>query len=248
MAPENNPYLAPQPVERSVPVVAHDDENPVALFVPATRWRILTLIAIWANLLLVAARLWFDFQLLRLYQSVESLESIDADQEWDLIQWINGLGATLLLVRFLTAGLLITWMYRTHVNLSALGHARLDSKPIWVIVSWFVPFMNLICPYQVMREIWQRSKPQIDDSSEQDSGVLVAFWWAAWIAVIVLGFTSTYLARRCEVASDYVLSLWTDVAYTIATMIAGVLLMLVIVSIDMHQWRRYESRSLERAE
>lgn len=69
------------------------------------------------------------------------------------------------------------WMHRAFRNLPALGEQGMRWSPAWAAGGWFIPFANLVIPYQVMRVLWgcfgdERSLP------EQ--------WWAAWIGFLVL--------------------------------------------------------------
>ena len=87
---------------------------------------------------------------------------------------------------------LIAWMYRTHRNLEPLGHRKLDSKHIWAIVCWFVPVLNLFCPFQVMREIWVRSYPEGLKPLDSAPPVHSIFWW--WL-LRVAAVAATYLGQ-----------------------------------------------------
>jgi len=49
--------------------------------------------------------------------------------------------------------------------------------PVWAVLGWFVPIVNFWFPYQVVRDClapWNENRR------------LVAFWWAAYIAELVL--------------------------------------------------------------
>jgi hypothetical protein len=81
-------------------------------------------------------------------------------------------------VVFVVANLfLVAWTYRCHRNLESLGHRELDSKHIWALLCWFVPILNLFCPYQVVREIWWRSHPLATSSPDSAPASHLVFWW-----------------------------------------------------------------------
>jgi hypothetical protein len=51
--------------------------------------------------------------------------------------------------------------------------------------GWFIPFANLVIPYQVMRVLW---------SSFGDERSLPEQWWAAWIGFLMLRFVGYVVA------------------------------------------------------
>ena len=54
------------------------------------------------------------------------------------------------------------WIHRASWNipLFRLLHSQVPRFSVgWEVGPWFVPFMSLFRPYQVMQEIWRRSLP-----------------------------------------------------------------------------------------
>lgn len=79
------------------------------------------------------------------------------------------------------------WMYRANANVWAMGTMGVEYTPGWTAGYWFIPFLNLVRPYQAMKEIYQASAA---DSATAVQGVAwkslavptyVAIWWATWI-------------------------------------------------------------------
>jgi len=100
---------------------------------------------------------------------------------------------TLLGVFALAAIAFVLWFYRAHQNLSAF---RLEpfgfshSQAAW---SFFIPFVNLVRPYTVMREIWQASDPTLprfapEPYSSAPVSPLVSTWWVLFIGRGILGW------------------------------------------------------------
>lgn len=56
-------------------------------------------------------------------------------------------------------------------------HAR---RAAWVWFGWWVPFVSLLFPYQVVRDIWRSSRAGLHDGSP----VLVLWWWC-WLGTAV---------------------------------------------------------------
>lgn len=91
-----------------------------------------------------------------------------------------------------TAILFLMWMYRAHRNLKALGAQNLEFTSGWAIGYFFVPFINLVRPYQAMVEIWKASDPEIpvgDGLSWKNSPVpaLLGWWWGAYLVSNITG-------------------------------------------------------------
>jgi len=86
-----------------------------------------------------------------------------------------------------TIVLVCMWMYRAHANLTALGRTNLDYTSGWAAGAWFVPFLNLVRPFRIMKEIWKGSDPsppaQAGDVAWKFAPVPAMFgwWWATWL-------------------------------------------------------------------
>ncbi|MBC7857031.1 MAG: DUF4328 domain-containing protein [Pirellulaceae bacterium] len=123
----------------------------------------------------------------------------DAISIWST--WASWLFVTEILLTVIVEVWLMFWMYRCHRNLEPLGHRQLDSKHIWAVICWFIPVLNLYCPYQVMREIWWRSFPLANESADSAPRPHLVFWWwllgvtavAPWYMAYLLGSPATMI-------------------------------------------------------
>lgn len=135
---------------------------------------------------------------------------------------------------------LIFWMYRCHRNLEALGHRQLDSKHIWAVICWFIPVLNLYCPYQVMREIWWRSFPLANESADSAPRPHLVFWWwllrvtalATWYFVYFLDSPSTTMQYDALVRTGQI-SWGCDI-------ISALLAIIIVHRISHWQTARYQ--------
>ena len=101
-----------------------------------------------------------------------------------------------------TAAAFLVWFHRAHKNLPALGVRQLKYTPGWAVGGFFVPFLNLVRPLQVMREVWNGSDPEGLERGSIDGGfvnrtqpgtpLLVGWWWALFL---VSGFLGNMAAR-----------------------------------------------------
>jgi hypothetical protein len=85
-----------------------------------------------------------------------------------------------------TVVVFLTWLNRAYKNLIPLRAHHLEFSSGWAVGWWFVPFANLVKPFQVVREVWNESDPDIDPnmsflSTSGGAPALLGFWWAFWI-------------------------------------------------------------------
>jgi hypothetical protein len=92
-------------------------------------------------------------------------------------------------------GLLIAWclwQYRVHTNLLALGRSRGPMSPGWGVGVWFIPIVNLVLPFLVMRHIFVASASAADSANMNERRGLgwVSAWWALWIVTSLAAYSS----------------------------------------------------------
>ena len=96
-----------------------------------------------------------------------------------LLHWtLAGVGFFCAMVSF------ICWMYRAIVNLKSLFVDTFDTKPVWAIVSWFIPIGGLFMPYAIVQKIAQASDPKESDSSWKTAPTpwYLPLWWLMWLS------------------------------------------------------------------
>lgn len=109
--------------------------------------------------------------------------------------WILLIGLVALLripLFVLTVIFFLIWLNQSYKNLPALKSRDGEFTSGWAVGWWFIPFANLVKPFQVVRELWQRSDPDFNPDLNFMSNSMVAptfmgFWWAFWIVSNILG-------------------------------------------------------------
>ncbi len=79
------------------------------------------------------------------------------------------------------------WMHRVSRNLGPLQAKEWRFTPRWAVIWWFVPVMQLIRPYEVVREIWRGSR----EEAPGPSWALLPWWWAVWLAANAMAFVNS---------------------------------------------------------
>jgi hypothetical protein len=197
---------------------------------------VLLLIVIVVDILAVI----FDFMQIQLLSRVQAgvtiseAEAIANDSRQAII------GSIYFVVFVITAISFCFWIHRAHCNLPALGARGLKYSPAWAVGGFFVPILSLFRPYQVTREIWKASDPNVgmgDGLAWQDTPVSpLIIWW--WIAFLISGYVGYFLLRMSLVAetiSDFmslsILTLVTD----IIDVPAAILAIILVRTIDQRQ-------------
>lgn len=103
------------------------------------------------------------------------------DREKDLAVFTQssaGLARIYLGVAAASAIAFLMWLSRTVDNVPVLAAGRPPATPLESIGWWFVPFANLVRPYQIVRDLHDRMA--IGDST--GGGWIVLGWWLAFLA------------------------------------------------------------------
>src|SRR6185503_4209614 len=115
--------------------------------------------------------------------------------------------AILQLAAYLITGVFfLIWIYRAHRNLPAIGIRKPRYSPAWAVGWFFVPILNLFRPYDVVKELWKESNPDVGISDTflkhyssttkpySSKSVLIGLWWGFWIASAVVARASSRLS------------------------------------------------------
>ena len=121
------------------------------------------------------------------------------------------------------------WLSRSVDNVPALGGGRPSVTPRWSIGWWFIPFVNLVKPYQIVRDVHDRMG--IGPSS--GGGSLLLAWWVSSILGNAIG---TFAWRLPEPKNLDALAFLYSIKGTAdaLTFLGAVLAIFVVLRI---QWR-----------
>lgn len=110
-------------------------------------------------------------------------------------------------ITYLVTGVLfLRWFHRLYKNVHWMAQSQVEQEgyayppkhtPGWAVGSFFVPFLNLVRPYQIMKDVWQRCAP---DHLVNRSGLL-SLWWAFWIIGNVLGQIVWRMSDSTDIAA-----------------------------------------------
>lgn len=113
------------------------------------------------------------------------------------------IGILTLIIHITTIVLFIMWFRRAYYNLH-IKVKDLQYREGWAAGCWFVPFVNLYRPYQIMKEIYNRTEDLLEKSKLPTAIKLpttfVGIWWTFWIiSNLFANFVFRYSLRANEI-------------------------------------------------
>lgn len=135
-----------------------------------------------------------------------------------------------IIIALIPATLLIIWLYRAHRNLSTLGSAPLRYASHWAVTGFFIPFLNFIRPYQVIREVWKGSHPS---EADPPTAPLLRLWWVFTLLAVGLGAAGLYIEQNNRLEDSGLL-----VAGYLLSAFVALLQIALVRGIDRWQWER----------
>jgi hypothetical protein len=120
----------------------------------------------------------------------------------------------------------LLWLHRAYRNLTLVGSQATDRMPGWAVGRWLVPILNLVIPYQVMRELWVRSTTGNAHAAAtvDDPPALMPWWWGPYLHANVL---SQVIMPQAEQATT--LSTW-DTPLRLSAVADGLSLLAAILA------------------
>lgn len=154
-----------------------------------------------------------------------------------------------IVVFLITVVLFLMWLHRAYRNLPALGAQPLETTPGWAVAYFFIPFANLIKPFHVVREIWNKSDPQAEmhegyGDYSLGTPALVGWWWAFWIIANVAGRIADRVAGDSETIGALLTAARLGIFADALLVVAAVLALMVVKKIDERQEARAKLMSM----
>lgn len=144
----------------------------------------------------------------------------------DLIQRIASLasiGSFIILAVFF-----IRWFRRAYYNLHALPgvYASLDEG--WAAGAWFVPLLNLVRPYQIMKEIWEGTQQFLSHRITPRSSALVNSWWAIYLGTNIFSGIASRMVSGSANLEDLKTNTIVYILSEVMSIVAAIVAMLLV--------------------
>lgn len=116
---------------------------------------------------------------------------------------IMGMSRLVTPLALVTGVAFLLWLYRATQNARALRSESLEFTPGEAARSFFIPFINLVRPYQAVREVWRASNPCVPPLSSASfrsvgGSSLVLVWWLLYLARNFSGIWTVLVARTAD--------------------------------------------------
>ncbi len=108
------------------------------------------------------------------------------------------LSVVMLLISAIT---FIMWFRRAYYNLhQKINYLKYEEG--WAAGCWFVPFVNLVRPFQIMQELFNETIAYLKKVNQEipfnTNTALMGFWWTFWIIDNIIGQIIFRFARNAE--------------------------------------------------
>ena len=148
-----------------------------------------------------------------------------------------------LLIQIFTIVFFLIWLNRSNKNLTPLRVPSIEYSSGWSVGWWFVPFANLVKPFNVVQEVWRESDPDFDPdlnflTNSLGTSSLLYAWWAFWIISNIATNISSRMFDAVDVKSLEITGYVFIISGTLTT-IAAVLAVKVVREITDRQERRF---------
>lgn len=151
------------------------------------------------------------------------------------------------LMLLLTAISFITWMTLAYRNLQrSLPSSKFSYRPWMVVVVWFVPLWNLIGPYKIATQMFDKSERYLLSEGRTDLrpqyDIVKGIWWALWIAsIVVIVMSHRYQLRNPETT----IGLYVEIIGFILSILCAIFAIKMIrnYSVYEHMLREQSSNS-----
>lgn len=148
------------------------------------------------------------------------------------------------LIFVMTAILFLIWIRRAYINLKSLGIENLEYSPKWTIWGFFIPFINIVRPYQIMKEIWLSSTPKDEEEgvlfkNYSPSTILLLAWWITWLVSNGMANVYSKLSQKAESIESIMSSTQFGIVSDITNIAAAILCLFVVNEIKSRQEQRF---------
>jgi len=132
------------------------------------------------------------------------------------------------------------WIRQAYRNLHSLQLKPTEYSSGWTIGAYFVPFLNLVRPYTMMKEIWYGSQPIADATTSYNSARyyglsssgFLKLWWVIVLFDQFITSRSLRFGRKAESYQQILVSHWMDVVSGITGILVGIILLYLVQTVN----------------
>ena len=139
----------------------------------------------------------------------------------------------------------LMWLFRVFKNLPSLRSDQMEFTPGWAVGWWFIPFANLVKPFQAVRTAWAESDPEVElehgflTSVGSGAPGFISAWWALWIVSNIVSNITNRLEGAALAGEEVIVGYLTVVSSALWVIAAG-----FAIKVVLNITERQEQRSL----
>jgi len=134
----------------------------------------------------------------------------------------------------------VRWKLTAYRLLPDLTGSDTNHTPSWAGWAYFVPFLNFVRPYGIMRELWEGSEPEhlgVDLEHEPVGTWPLGVWWGCWLLGGFADRVSRSLERNGASPDDGTL-IFMDISSAVLLVVAAACAAFLVGRIDDRAQRR----------
>jgi hypothetical protein len=155
------------------------------------------------------------------------------------------IGRIYLAIFIISAIIFLVWVYRANKNLHSFVRPVMTYSSGWAVGWYFIPFMSLFRPYQVMNEISKASDPNIDISLDSvthlPSSSVVGIWWALFIISNFIGNFVFRIALGSDTPSEILTASYAYIVSDVIDIVGFMITIIMVIKISQNQDLRYKN-------
>ncbi|WP_201985375.1 DUF4328 domain-containing protein [Hymenobacter rubidus] len=130
-----------------------------------------------------------------------------------------------LLLLVVSSVFFIRWLRRAYWNLHALGRPAEHTEG-WAAGAWFVPFLNLVRPYSIVREVWHET--QVVAYEQVTPHGLLRAWWLLFLLHGVVSNITSQMVSHATTVVQLQSAAWGSILTAALSLATAVLTVLVV--------------------
>ncbi|GLB52583.1 hypothetical protein NBRC110019_16230 [Neptunitalea chrysea] len=144
----------------------------------------------------------------------------------------------------------LLWFRRAYDNIHKYELKMPDSDPSAATWCFFVPFLNLVKPAHIMKEIVEFNETmlkKIDVTYVRPKVTLLAsVWWLAYIFAGIIGRIDGVLTKNAEDINDYIINIQVSLVADVLLIISAAISLLVVNFISKEEAKIFKHISTEK--
>ncbi len=132
----------------------------------------------------------------------------------------------------------IMWFRRAYYNIQLAGLST-DYTEGWAAGCWFVPIMNWVRPYQIMKEIWNKTQDATPAIIDHKTGSFIGVWWAVYLASYFASTIVTRMMGSFESIDGLISETWADIGTNLLDIVSATISVVLVLKTSALEDRLY---------